>query len=289
MAGLTAGYWLARYRRKVRILDTGRPRNEATWAVHGFPGITDPPPHELRRLLIEQARTAGAEWEGCSVTSVEGTKSNFRVTLEDGRIYTARRVILAYGRRDILPDIEGLEQLYGVSVFHCPDCDGPSMVDSRVGIYGTDRSAALLALYLLTWAQKVTLLTDGNELEVTAEARSVLQKYDVDVATNHVRRLCADNGRLSAVEFTDGDALPLDSLFFHLGSHPATDLADSLGCERDEEGNLVVDRSHETSVPGIYAAGDLIGGPYLAVTAAAKGATTAIAVHKSLLPPDLAI
>lgn len=289
MAGLTTGLWLARYRRKVRILDSGRPRNEATWAVHGYPGITDPPPHELRRVLIEQAKAAGAEWEGAAVVSIKGEKNNFSVMLEDGRCYSTRRVILAYGRRDVLPEIENLESLYGISVFHCPDCDGPSMLDLRVGVYGHDRSAAILALYLLTWASKVTLLTDGNELSVTEEAQQVLRKYDVGVETKTIARLCDDGGRLSAVEFKDGDALALDGVFFHLGSHPSTDIADELGCERDDEGNLIVDNSHETSVPGIYAAGDLIGGPYLAVGAAAKGAKTAIAVHKSLLPPELAI
>jgi len=289
LAGLSAGLWLARYRRRVRILDSGNPRNDATWAVHGYPGISDPPPHELRRVLIEQARNTGAEWEGCQVESVRGGKDAFEVSLQNGTTYQARRVILAYGRRDILPEIEGLNELYGISVFHCPDCDGPSMVQGRLGVLGSDRNAALLALYLLTWATKVTLLTNGLEPSLDEKAVRVLDKYDVDIVRNRITRLCPDHCRLAAVEFADGDALPLDGCFFHIGSHPASDLADQLGCERDEDDNLSVDNSHETSVPGIYAAGDLIGPPYLAVSAAAKGVKTALAVHKSLLPSDLAI
>ncbi|HUP89691.1 MAG TPA: NAD(P)/FAD-dependent oxidoreductase [Longimicrobiales bacterium] len=288
-AGITTGLWLARYRRKVLVLDSGRPRNDATWAVHGYPGIVDPPPHELRRILNDQAVAAGAEREAAIVVSIKGEKNDFNIMLEDDRCISARRVVLAYGRQDVLPEIEGLDELYGISVFHCPDCDGPSMLDQRVGVYGNDRSAAILALYLLTWAKKVTLLTDGYELNVKDEARKVVSHYGIDVVDNKIRCLCRDGDRLSAVEFNDGDALPLDGLFFHLGSHPSTDIAHHLGCERDEDGNLVVDNSHETSVPGIYGAGDLIGGPYLAVNAAANGAKTAIAVHKSLLPPELAI
>lgn len=288
-AGITAGLWLARYRRKVLVVDSGRPRNDATWAVHGYPGIVDPPPHELRRILIEQALAAGAVREGASVVSIKGEKSDFSIMLEDGRCFSTRRVILAYGRQDILPEIDGLDALYGVSVFHCPDCDGPSMLDQRVGVYGNDRSAAILALYLLTWASEVTLLTDGSNLDLKDEARKVLGDYRIDVVNKKIKRLCPDGDRLSAVEFADGDALPLDGFFFHLGSHPSTDLADNLGCERDHDGNLIVDNSNETSVPGIYGAGDLIGGPYLAVTAAANGAKTAISVHKSLLAPELAI
>lgn len=289
LAGLSAGLWLARYRRHVRILDSGRPRNDPTWAVHGYPGISDPPPHELRRVLIEQAQNAGAEWEGCDVVAVSGSKGKFEVAMQNGTRYGARRVILAYGRKDVIPQIEGLEPLYGISVFHCPDCDGPSMVEGRLAVLGWNRQAAMLALYLLTWASRVTLLTNGREPALEPNAFRVLKKYDVDIVQNRIARLCADHGRLAAVEFTDGDALPLDGFFFHIGSHPASDLADRLGCERDDEDNLEVDNSHETSVPGIYAAGDLIGPPYLAVSAAAKGVKTALAVHKSLLPSDLAI
>jgi thioredoxin reductase len=289
MAGLSAGLWLARYRRRVRILDSGQPRNDSTWAVHGYPGVSDPPPHELRKILIEQAKSAGAEWQGCDVVSIAGEKNAFTVTLENGDTYKSRRIILAYGRKDVLPDVEGLEALYGKSVFHCPDCDGPSTVDARIGVIGWDRAAATLALLLLTWAREVCLLTNGRAPEITAEARAVLDKYDVAIHTQAIGRLCAQDDRLAAVEFENGDAMPLDTLFFHIGSHQSSDLADQLGCRRDDDDNLEVDNAQETSVKGVFAAGDLIGPPYLAISAAAKGVKAALAVHKSLLPPDLEI
>jgi thioredoxin reductase len=289
VAGLSAGLWLARYRRSVRVLDSGHPRNDPTWAVHGYPGISDPPPHELRKTLIEQASAAGAEWEGCNVVSVDGAKPDFTVTLGNGEVYSARRVILAYGRQDILPDIEGLEELYGRSVFHCPDCDGPSAVGSRIAVIGWDRAAAIHALLLLTWAKQVCLLTNGREAEITNEARAVLARNNVAINTQTIARLCSRDGGLSAVEFNDGDALPLDFLFFHIGSHQSSDIADQLGCKRDDGDNLEVDNAQETSVKGVFAAGDLTGPPYLAISAAAKGVKAALAVHKSLLPPDLEI
>lgn len=289
MAGLSAGLWLARYRRHVRILDSGKPRNDPTWAVHGYPGLTDPAPHELRRVLIEQARAAGAEWQGAEVARIDGEKNAFTLVLANGESHTARRIILAYGRQDVLPDIPGLAALYGTSVFHCPDCDGPSVIGCRIAVIGWNRGAAALALYLLTWAKSVTILTNGRALDVTDGVRNVLTKYDVAVNENDVSLLCEKDGRLVAVEFTDGDAVPMDNVFFHIGSHPSSDLADHLGCKRDADDNLEVDNAHQTSVPGVFAAGDLIGPPYLAISAAAKGVKTALAVHKSLLPPDLEI
>lgn len=285
-AGLSAGMWLARLRRQVLILDSGRPRNSPTRAVHGYPGMTDAPPHELRRVLIEQAKAAGAEWQGCDVVSIGGEKDSFTVSLEDKQSLSARRIVLAYGRRDMIPEIEGLAPLYGKSVFHCPDCDGPSMLDCRLAVIGWDTKAAAVALYLLTWTRQVTLLTDGHAPKLRPAAREVLSKYGIGIMSGKIARLFGKDDRLAAVEFEDGDALPLDGLFFHLGSQPASDLANHLGCLRDADGHLEVSNAHETSVPGVYAAGDVIGPPYLAVSAAASGVKTALAVHKSLLPPD---
>ena len=285
-AGLSAGLWLARYRRRVIILDSGKPRNDPTWAVHGYPGIVDPPPHELRRVLIEQATEAGAEWRGADVDHVTGEKNNFTVHLEDGGSITARRIILAYGKRDNLPPVDGAQELYGKSVFHCPDCDGPSIIGKRVGVYGWNRSAALLALYLLTWAESTVLFTNAHELEIDKKSRAVLAKYNVAVEPESIVRLRAVNDCLAAIELAGQAPQPLDALFFHLGSPPATDIANRLGCKRESGTDLMIDRAHQTSVPGIFAAGDIVGPPYLAVTAAAKGVTAAMGVHRSLLPPD---
>ena len=285
-AGLSAGLWLARYRRKVLVLDSGKPRNDPTWAVHGYPGIVDPPPHELRRVLIDQATEAGAEWRGADVDSVTGEKNNFSVHLEDGTAITARRIVLAYGKRDNLPPVAGAPELYGKSIFHCPDCDGPSVTGKRVGVYGWNRSAALLTLYLLTWAESTLLFTNGHEIEIEKKALRVLEKYNVTIHTAPLIRLRAVNDCLAAAELEGIPPVPVDALFFHLGSPLATDIANRLGCKRESGTDLMIDRAHQTTVPGVFAAGDIVGPPYLAVSAAAKGVTAAMGVHRSLLPPD---
>ncbi len=246
----------------------------------------DPPPHELRRVLITQATEAGAEWRGGDVDRVSGEKNHFSVHLEDGDVVTARRVILAYGKRDNLPPVDGAQALYGRSVFHCPDCDGPSVTGKRVGIYGWNRTAAMLALYLLTWAESSVVFTDGNDIELNRKALAVLEKYDVSIRTERLSRLISVNDCLVAADLEGTPPLPLDALFFHLGSPQATDIAHQLGCKRESGTDLMIDRAHQTSVPGIFAAGDIAGPPYLAVTAAAKGVTAAMGVHRSLLPPD---
>jgi thioredoxin reductase len=286
-AGMAAALWLARYRRRVLVIDVGEPRNRATWAVHGYPGIADPTPTELRRLTQAQMLAAGAERRHGCVTGVEGEKDRFHIRADGGLEVEARRVVLCYGLSDRLPALEGLEQIYGSSVFHCPDCDGPSMSGARVGVFGHDRQAARLALYLQTWARDVMLLLHGEAPELDQAARDTLERRGVRTVPGRILRLEQVGQALSGCTLEDGESISLDGIFFHLGAEPATSLARDLGCDHDDEGYVTVDSSQETSVAGVYAAGDLTGTPHLAIWAAAEGVKAALAIHRSLLPPEL--
>lgn len=285
-AGLSSALWLARYRRHVLVLDDDRPRNEAAWAVHGYPGLPDPDPAALRQRIRTQAEEAGAVFDLRRASAVDGRKDGFRIQFGAGEPVAARRVVLAYGRQDRVPDLPGLREIYGRSVFHCPDCDGPSVTGARVGVLGHDREAAALALYLLTWAERVTLLTNGLEPDLDEKARAVLERHGVPLVTGAIRSLESRGGRLREARLEDR-ALALDALFFHWGSDPTSSLGPTAGCECDDGGRIRVDpRTLETSVPGVYAAGDIVGRPYLAIAAAADGVRAALAIHRSLLPPE---
>ena len=283
-AGLSAALWLGRYRRRALVLDAGDPRNEPAWAVHGYPGLPDPSPLELRRRLLHQARGAGAETRAGDVTSIEGAKDEFTLRTKDGETLRARRVVLAYGLRDYIPEIPGIEELYGTSVFHCPDCDGPAVADTRIGVLGWNRQGANMALYLLNWSSRVVLLTNGEEADLNEEARAVLRDNDVAIVPHRIARVVGHGGNLTQAEFDSAEPLRLEALFFHLGSEPRCRLAEQLRCELDEDGYVQVDRGQETSCAGVHAAGDLTGHPHLASIAAAEGVRAALAIHRSLLP-----
>lgn len=284
-AGLACALWLARFRRNVCLFDTGEPRNEPAWAVHGFPGILDPTPSELRGRIRHQARTAGASLVLEAVERVAGEKNDFRVTTAGGEAHGARRVVLAYGLRDYLPDVPGIRMLYGTSVFHCADCDGPEAAGRAVAVIGHDRSAATLALYLRYWSDRITLLPHDTALAVDGKDAAILEEEGVNVRKGRIERLDAAAGVLRSVQFEDGGTLACDRLFFHLGSEPRCDLAEHMGCELDETGYIAIDKGQETSVPGLYAVGDIAGPPHLASTAAADGIRAALTIHRSLLPP----
>jgi thioredoxin reductase len=286
-AGLAASLWLARYRRRVRMFDASAPRNKETWAVHGYFGIPDPAPLELRRIGREQAEAAGAEITDAVVETVEGEKDDFTVKLADGATHRARRLLFATGLKDIKPEIQGFDDFYGTSIWHCPDCDGPSITGLKVGVIGWGKGIAKYALYMLTWTDQLTVLTHSHDADMDAEALTTLAEHGIGLRSEAVTSLEGNNGLIERVHFHDGTSEPFDALFFHIASGPGSTLPADMGCEPEEEaimeGLLKVDRDFESTVPGVYAAGDITPGTRLAIKAAYEGTRAAIGIHKSLI------
>jgi thioredoxin reductase len=285
-AGLTCAIFLARYRRPVLLIDAGKPRNYASRAIHGFLGQHGIPPGELLARGRSEAEAAGAEICQCVAKRIERIGDIFEVTTSAGTM-RARRVVLAYGVRDKLPDIPDVESYYGGSVFHCPDCDGYEVRDKCVGVIGWGRKSVGLALKLLQWTDQLTIFTDGHPREWNDEHHSKLLALGVGVKDEKVISLEGDNAMVRAAVLSTGERVPVDALFFTIGVERSCVLAEDLGCQVDDERpNIIVDDHKQTTVEGIYAIGDLVPGSQLAITSAADGAIAAIAINKSLLPPS---
>jgi thioredoxin reductase len=285
-AGLAAALWLARYRRSVRLFDAQDPRNKETWAVHGYFGIEDPPPLELRSIGRQQAANAGAELEAAVAKAVAGQLDDFRVTLADDRIFRARRILFATGLKDIVPEVPGFDDFYGTSIWHCPDCDGPSIIGKKVGILGWGTSIAKYALYFLTWTDRLTVLTHSHPKDMSDDAIATLQEYGIPVNQKAITALEGTGGRLERVAFHDGTSEDFEALFFHVACGPGSTLPQDVGCAADDEGIIQVDRDFATSVPGVYAAGDITPGTRLVIRAAYEGTRAAMGIHKSLIPEE---
>jgi thioredoxin reductase len=291
-AGLSASLFLARYRRRVLTFHHNSPRNIYSHGVHGFLGHHGIRPTELlARGREEVTAHGGLIVEGC-VTRVERLgDEHFRVATGGekivGQTFESRRLLLATGLRDLTPDCPGFRDFYGASVFHCPDCDGFEVTGKRVAVLGNGKKTVGFTLNLLTWTDRLTLITGGNLGDMTEEHAAQLAGFDIPVVDRGVTKLEGDfeAKRLERVWLDDGGAVECDALFFNLGAEPASGFHEALGCRLEEDGGLVwVDEEHQTSVPGVYAAGDLTPRSQLAVVAAAEGAMAAIQIHKSLVP-----
>jgi thioredoxin reductase len=285
-AGLAGALWLARYRQRVVLLDAGDPRNAPTWAVHGYLGLEDVPPMELRRIGREQALRAGAELETAVVERMEGEQDDFRIHLSDGRQRSTRRVLFATGLRDIIPEIPGLQDFYGTSIWHCPDCDGPSTVGRRVGVIGWGRQIAAFCMEMLTWTDRLAILTHGHRPELPERSREALRRFGISVREEEIVHLEGEDGQVRRAVFAGGGEQEFDAMFFHIAYGPACSIPAELGCEANEEGILRVDEDFRTNVPGVFAAGDITHGSKLAIRAAADGTRAAIGIYRSLLPEE---
>jgi thioredoxin reductase (NADPH) len=289
-AGLSAGIWLARYLHSVVLIDSGDPRNWATRSVNGFLGLPHIRPPELRELGRAECRRYGVTLVDAIVDRVRQLDDDrFVIELETGERFEARRLLLAIGLRDQWPDIPGLEHVFGANAHVCPDCDGFECRGKKTVVVGTGRKAVGLALNLTTWTRDIVICTNGEPSGFDRE--EYCQKLDalnIPVLTERIRgiKTSGTSRDIYSIELDDGMGLDADKLFFTFGQHAADDLAAQLGCERDEDGQIIVDEHYHTSCPNVYAAGDVVPGPQLAITAASDGAIAALAIHKSLVPPE---
>ena len=289
-AGLSASLFLARYLRRTLTFHHNSPRNEYSHGVHGFLGNHGILPNELLARGRDEVTSHGGLIVEACVTAVEKLSSErFRVTVgdEEQRGFEARRLLLATGLRDQTPDCPGFREFYGFSVFHCPDCDGYETRDKRVAVLAHGENAAAFAANLLTWTTKLTLLTDQNE--IPSRDREKLAALEIPVKTESIVALEGDTTerRLQRVVFSEGEPLECDALFFSLGTELANNFHETLGCRMDTESGLLwVDKTLQTSVEGVYAAGDITPHSQLAIVAAAEGAMAAIQIHRSLIPEE---
>jgi thioredoxin reductase len=255
-AGLSTALVLGRARRRVLVLDTGKPANAVSNGVGGLLGYERVLPADLRRSGRAQlARHADVEVRDAAVVDATRTDDGFLVKLDSGSTVRAQSLVLAHGLRYDPPSLPGVEELWGRTVFHCPFCDGWEVRDRPLAVHGNGPAAARSALVISTWSSDVLLCTDGPA-GLDAEERAALARAGVRVREERVRELVGQAGWLDRVEFESGPPEARDAMFVRTVRDQPNGLAAALGCELTEAGTIAVDADGRTSVPGVFAAGD---------------------------------
>jgi thioredoxin reductase len=285
-AGLSAAVWSARYLHSVCVVDSGDPRNWETLSINGFLGLDEIRPPELRGRGRDACRSLGVELvDGIVLRVDKQDDEHFLIQLEGGRRIASRRLLLAIGIRDVWPDVPGIERIYGSNAHVCPDCDGYDARDKKVVVIGNGRRAVGMALNLTTWTRDIIICTNGRPADLDLpEYAEKLDALNIPVLTERINCVTLDAHGIHCLALENGMQLDADKIFFAIAQYPADDLGEQLGCERDDEGKIVVDAHGHTSVRNVFAAGDITPGAQLAVAAAAEGAVAALSIHKSLVP-----
>lgn len=287
-AGLSAALMLGRCRRSVLICDTGKPRNRASRAMHGYLTRDGIPPREFLAIARQELqRYLTVEMRDVEVQAVRcRPDGRFDVTLAGGEQVTSRKLLVATGVADNVPEIPGVEDLYGRSVFHCPYCDAWEVSDEPIAVYGRGAQGTGLSLTLTVWSRDLALCTDGpSEIEPGDLER--LARNGIAVREERIARLDGEDGILSAVVFESGDSLPRRALFFTSGQSQQSPLAVGLGCELNDKGTVRTGKYESTHLAGLFVCGDASRAVQWVIVAASEGAEAAFAINSDLLKEDL--
>jgi thioredoxin reductase len=286
-AGLSAALMLGRCRRSVLVCDTGRPRNRASKTMHGYLTRDGVSPQEFLAIAREQLRQyTTVEMRDIEVVDAECRDSRFVVSLQGGEEVTSRKLLLATGVVDNLPEVGGIRDFYGTSVFHCPYCDGWEIRDQPIAVYGCGEQGVGLALEMTAWSRDLILFTDGDP-GIDAKGKARLERHGIPVRDEKVARLEGKDGVLERVVLAGGEAVPRRALFFTIGQEQRSPLATRLGCEFNERGTVSTGKYETTHLRGLFVAGDASHAVQWVVVAAAEGAEAAFAINTDLLKEDL--
>lgn len=281
-AGLNAAVVLGRCRRKLLLFDTETYRNRRSSGMHNYLTRDDIPP-------LEFLKTCHGELDKYSVHRLKkriiharkNDKGFFEVKDENSSIYHAKKLLVATGLSDNLPEVKGFEDFYGKSIFHCPYCDGWEVKDRKIGVYARNKEGWELALSLKCWSNDVTLYTDGKN-KVKPAQKETLDANHIPVISLPITRLEGNNGQIEKIVFRNGDEKECDAVFFVNGYTQQCDIAKAFGCNVNKKGAIITNRLQQTNIQGLYVAGDASKDMHFVVVAAAEGAKAGVTINKEL-------
>ena len=285
-AGLSAALVLGRARRRVAVIDAGSPRNAPAAHMQGFLSRDGLAPGELLALGRDEVESYGVAIVRGSADEIVGDgASRFRVALRDDRAIHARRLLVATGLRDELPDVPGLHERWARDVLHCPYCHGFEVRDRKLGVLGGSPAAVRYAQIVRQWSDDLVYIAPAGSL--AAAERQQLTARGIGIAEGSAQRVLVEGDRLCGVELDGDRTVACDALFVPPRFVPNNDLLAALGCDLDEDGWPIADADGLTSVAGVWVAGNVTNARAQVVTAAGEGSAAGIAINADLVEEDV--
>lgn len=282
-SGLAAAMALGRARKKVVIIDSGKPCNATTPHSHNFLTQDGKTPTEIASLGKEQVLLYDTvTFFNGLVTKGRKTGNGFEIEVASGEIFRSAKVIFATGIKDLMPNMDGFSACWGISVLHCPYCHGYEVRNQKTGILGNGDSGYELSQLISNWTDNLTLYTNGNST-LTVEQKMKLEKHHIKIIEKEIETLEHTNGYLQDIAFKEGTKSSLNVLYAPRPFEQHCSVPESLGCKLTDEGYIKVDAFQETTVPGVFACGDNATRMRTVANAVAMGTTAGIATSKKMI------
>lgn len=285
-AGLAAAMTLGRSLRRVVVIDAGKPCNRQTPHSHNFLTRDGETPAAIAAIGKEQVlHYPTLSWLDDTVTTVGKEELGFVATTATGQTITARKILFATGVADHMPAIEGFAESWGISVLHCPYCHGYEVSNSRLAVWGNGDMGFHLAMLIHHWSKTLRVFTDG-EPAFSPEQLEKLKQHQIEIVPGALAALEHKAGYISAIKLQDGSSYEQDALFARVPFTQHCPIPETLGCTLNELGYLTVNEMKQTTVAGIYAAGDCTTMMRSVANAVAAGAMAGSAINKELIEED---
>lgn len=281
-AGLNAALVLGRAGRKTMLFDEDKPRNRVTQESHGFITQDGVKPAEFKkRARMDVQKYPSVTMMEERVEYIEKNADTFKIQTKGGTVYLAKKVLLATGLRDVLPEIPGVQEVYGTSVFSCPFCDGWEMKDQALAVIAENERAFHMGKMLTNWSRDVIVFTNGYQLE--EEKKKVLLQQ-VTIVEDRIEALQSKAGQLTSIRLQNGEEIHRDAGIVITDLVQSAPFGEQLGCTISPSGGVKVDTLGRTTVEGVYACGDIsISSPSQLIMAAAEGSKAAAGIVSDLV------
>lgn len=281
-SGLSAGMSLGRSLRKVLIIDNGKPCNTQTPHSHNFVTHDGKTPAEIAKLAKEDVEKYDTvQFYNGTVVKTAETAEGFEVETSSHEKFYAKKLILASGVKDIMPDIPGFAECWGISVIHCPYCHGYEVKNEITGILSNGDMAYEFSKLIFNLTKKLTLFTNGKAV-LSDEQLEKLKQNKIVLNENEIKEIKHENGSIQKIIFKNGKEVPLQALYAKIPFEQNINVSDDLGCELTEQGFIKVDMMQKTTVSGVFACGDNVTMMRSVANAVAQGNFAGAVVNKEL-------
>lgn len=284
-AGLSAALVVGRGRKQVIVFDDELPRNRVTQESHGFITNDGMTPFEIRRAgEADLQKYPNIKIKRSRIVDIQKKEERFTLLTHEGDRFEAKKIILATGLQDILPEIEGIHDVYGKTLFSCPFCDGWELKDKALALIAENQRALHMAKLLSNWTKDLIVFTNGHVL--AEEDKVLLTAHSIQVIDVPIVSIDHDNGQLRSLQLANGETVKREGGFVASEFKQSAPFAEKLGCQMTKNAGIETDILGRTTVSGVFACGDNLGGPAQLVLAAAAGSQAGMGVIHELVQEE---